>query len=124
LSRGYEAFESGDTEAVLSLLHPDVTVEVHTDRPDIGSEIYHGHEGFLANFAEITDVFDEVRLEPVETEQRDERVMVTCRVSGRGKGSGVAIEGKIFHVWTLDDGIGTRLEIFNDPEQARTAFER
>jgi ketosteroid isomerase-like protein len=103
-------------------LHPDVTVEVHTDRPDIGSEIYHGHEGFLANFAELTDVFDDLKVEPEETEQRGERILVTCRITGRGKGSGVEIVAKIFHVWTLNDGIAKRLEIFSDGEQAARAF--
>jgi hypothetical protein len=97
---------------------------VHTDRPDIGSEIYHGHEGFLANFAELTEVFEDMKVIAEETEQRGERILVTCRVSGRGKGSGVAIEARIFHLWTLDGGIGTRLEIFSDPEQAKTAFGR
>jgi SnoaL-like domain len=98
-------------------------VEVHTERPDIGSEIYHGHEGFLANFAELTDVFDGLKVEPEETEQRGERILVTCRVSGRGKGSGVEIMAKIFHVWTLDGGIAKKLEIFSDAGQARAALE-
>jgi ketosteroid isomerase-like protein len=95
---------------------------VHTDRPDIGSEIYHGHEGFLANFAELTEVFDDLKVEAEQIEQHGERILVTCRVAGRGKGSGVAIEAKIFHVWTLRDSMGSRLEIFSDAEQAAEAF--
>jgi ketosteroid isomerase-like protein len=124
LSRGYEAFGSGDREAVLALLHPDVTVEVHTDRPDIGSEVYHGHEGFLDNFAELQDVFDDLVVDPQEIAERGDRIMVTTRMTGRGKGSGVAIEAKIFHVWTLRDGMASRLEIFSDEEQAREALAR
>jgi ketosteroid isomerase-like protein len=122
LSRGYEAFGSGDTEAVLALLHPDVTVEVHTDRPDIGREIYHGHEGFLDNFAELQDVFDDLVIDPQDLEDRGDRIMVTTRITGKGKGSGVAIEAKIFHVWTLRDGMASRLEIFSNEEQAREAL--
>jgi ketosteroid isomerase-like protein len=124
LSRGYEAFASGDTDTVLALLYPDVTVEVHTDRPDIGSEIYHGHEGFLANFAELTDVFEDLKIDAEEIEESGGRVMVSCRITGRGKGSGVAIEAKIFHVWTLRDGMASRLEIFSDSQQARSALSR
>ena len=122
LSRGYEAFGSGDTQAVLALLAPDVIVEVHTERPDIGSEVYHGHEGFFANFAELTDVFDDLKVEAGEIEQRGERILVACRVTGRGKGSGVEIVAKIFHVWTLRDGIATRLEIYSDAERAGKAL--
>jgi ketosteroid isomerase-like protein len=122
LSRGYEAFDAGDTQTVLALLHPDVTVEVHTERPDIGNEVYLGHEGFLANFAELTDVFDDLRLEPGEIERRGQRILVPCRVTGRGKGSGVAIEAKVYHVWTFRDGMAARLEIFSHPEQAGRAL--
>jgi ketosteroid isomerase-like protein len=122
LSRGYEAFGSGDTEAVLALLHDDVTVEVHTERPDIGSEVYHGHDGFLANFAELQDVFDDLVVDPEEIVESGDRIMVTTRITGRGKGSGVAIEAKIFHVWTLRDGMASRLEIFSDDGRARAAL--
>lgn len=122
ITRGYEAFASGNREAVLSLLQPDVVVEVHTDRPDIGSDIYHGHDGFLANFAEIEDVFEDLVIEAGNVTERGDRLMVATRVSGRGKGSGVAIEAKIFHVWTLRDGLAARLEVFSDEDQARAAL--
>src|SRR4029450_10539594 len=122
LTRGYEAFGSGDRQAVLALLCPDVTVEVHTDRPDIGSDVYHGHEGFLANFAELEDVFEDLVLEPGEISEHGDHIMVACRVTGRGKGSGVVIEAKIYHVWTLQEGMAARLEIFNDEGQARAAL--
>jgi ketosteroid isomerase-like protein len=92
--------------------------------PDIGSEVYHGHEGFLDNFAELQDVFDDLVVDPQEIAERGDRIMVTTRMTGRGKGSGVAIEAKIFHVWTLRDGMASRLEIFSDEEQAREALAR
>ena len=122
VTRGYEAFGSGNREAVLSLLQPDVVVEVHTDRPDIGSAEYHGHEGFLDNFAEIEDVFEDLVIEAGEITEHGDRLMVATRVSGRGKGSGVAIEARIFHVWTLRDGLAARLEVFSNGEQARAAL--
>ena len=122
ITRGYEAFATGDREAVLSLLQPDVVVEVHTDRPDIGRTTYHGHEGFLANFAEIEDVFEDLVIEAGQIIEDGDRLMVATRVRGRGKGSGVAIEARIFHVWTLRDGLAARLEVFSDERQARAAL--
>jgi ketosteroid isomerase-like protein len=122
ITRGYQAFASGNREAVLSLLQPDVVVEVHTDRPDIGRAVYRGHDGFLANFAEIEDVFEDLVIEAGDVTEHGNRLMVATRVSGRGKGSGVAIEARIFHVWTLRDGLAARLEIFSDEDQARAAM--
>jgi uncharacterized protein len=124
ITRGYEAFRSGDMKVVRALLRPDVTVEVHTERPDIGSDVYHGHDGFFANFAELQDVFEDLVVEPGEIEDRGERILVACHVAGRGKGSGVAIEARIYHVWTLRDGMAERLEIFSDEGQARQALTR
>jgi ketosteroid isomerase-like protein len=122
ITRGYEAFATGDREAVLSLLHHDVIVEVHTDRPDVGRALYHGHDGFLANFAEIEDVFEDLVIEAGEIEEQGDRLLVATRITGRGKGSGVAIEARIFHVWTLRDGLAARLGVFSDEDQARAAL--
>jgi ketosteroid isomerase-like protein len=66
VNQGYEAFAAGDTEAVRALLYADVTIEVRTDRADIGSDVYHGRQGFFENFAELTDVFDDLEIDPRE----------------------------------------------------------
>ncbi len=122
LRRGYEAFGRGDVESALAMLHPEVEVAVHTERPDIERGIYRGREGFLANIAELTDVFEEFRLEPRDMVQAGERVLVVTRVTGRGKGSGVEIDASIFHVWTISEGRATRLEIYGDRESAQQAL--
>jgi uncharacterized protein len=123
LTRGYEAFGAGDTEAVLELLQDDFLLEVYTERPDMGSAVYHGSEGFLANFAELTDVFDDLKVDPTEIVERDENYLVVTQITGRGKGSGVSIDARIFHVWTLRDGRAKKLRIYNDREQAEAALE-
>jgi ketosteroid isomerase-like protein len=124
LRTGYDAFAAGDVEAALALLSPDIELQVHTERPDIQSRTYHGHAGFLANFSELTDVFDDLRVEPTEFIEGNGRVLAIVRVTGSGKASGVAIEAKIFHVWTFRDGKATRLEIFGESEQAEQALRK
>ena len=118
LSRGYEAFATGDTTTVAALMHDDISVEVHTGRPDMAAGRYQGHDGFFANFAELTDVFDELRMDPTEIRDHGGRLFVACRMTGKGRASGVAIDTWIFHVWTLRDGRGQRLQIYNNREQA------
>lgn len=43
--------------------------------------------------------------------------MVYCRMSGFGRGSGVAIEVRPAHLWTMQGGKAVRLEVF--PERER-----
>ena len=124
LKRGYDAFGSQDLDVLFSLLDPAIVVEVHTDRPDIGSQRYDGHEGFLANFAELTDVFDDLRIEPREIHQHGDRILTSCRITGRGTSSGVEFDARIFHLWTIRDGKATRLEIYGEDDAARRALHR
>ena len=123
LKRGYEAFAGGDVESALALLHPDIEVEVHTGRPDMERSLYRGYEGFLANIGELTDVFDDFTLEPTAFDDRGDRIMAAVRATGRGKLSGAGIEVRLFHVWTIENELATRLEVYSEREQALAALE-
>jgi ketosteroid isomerase-like protein len=119
--KGYDALRQGDVDFVLTLIRPDIELEVHTERPDIAETVYRGHDGFLRNMAELTEVFDDFTLEPEELVEGDERIMVVVRAAGRGKSSGVDIEQRLFHVWTIRDSKATRLEIYSDRATALEA---
>jgi uncharacterized protein len=121
LRRGYRAFGERDISFVLSFVHPDVELEVYTERPDIADRVYRGHEGFLRNLAEMTDVFDDFRIEVEEFIEGDDRVVAVVRARGRGRSSGVDIDQRLFHVWTVQEGKATRLEIHSDRARALEA---
>jgi ketosteroid isomerase-like protein len=121
LRRGYGAFSERDMSFVLSFVRPDVELEVYTERPDIADTLYRGHEGFLRNLAELTEVFDDFRMEPEELTEGGGRIFVVVRVRGRGRSSGVSIDQRLFHVWTFRDGKVTRLEIHSDRAKALEA---
>jgi uncharacterized protein len=118
LRRGYVAFSERDLTFVLEFVHPDIELEVYTERPDIADTVYRGHEGFLRNLAELTEVFDDFQIEPEELTEADGRVFAVVRASGRGKSSGVSIDQRLFHVWTIRDGKAARLEIHSDRARA------
>jgi uncharacterized protein len=48
-------------------------------------------------------------------------VVALCIYRGRGKGSGVEVETKGAHLWTLRDGKCIRLEVFADRSKALAA---
>jgi uncharacterized protein len=120
--RGYEAFSKGDLQAVLEFIDPDVEVEVYTGRPDLPeTQRLRGHAGFLENLRQLTEVFDEVLVEPEEFIEAGEDLVVIIHAAGRGKGSGIRVENRVAHIWTLRDGKAIRFRVFASKEQALEA---
>jgi ketosteroid isomerase-like protein len=109
----------GELDAALSLMDPQIVLEVHTERADLPeSPVYHGHDGFLENWRDVTDPFDEVQLVPEEFSGTPERMVVAARMAGRGKASGAPFEIHIFHAWTMRDGKAVRLDIYPSMKEA------
>jgi uncharacterized protein len=119
--RGYEALKAGDLEAVLELLDSDVSVEVHTGRPDL-PEVLHGHAGFLQNLQGLTEVFEDIEVEPEEFIDLDEHLVVPIHTAGHGRASGIRIENRVVHIWTIRDGRATRFRVYGTREEAFEAL--
>jgi ketosteroid isomerase-like protein len=67
----------------------------------------------------LDETFEELRLDPQEFVDSGDRVATRLRYYGRGKGSGVVIEGELYHqVATFRDGKMVRIEYFGDWAQA------
>jgi uncharacterized protein len=121
--RGYEALAARDMEAVLELIDPDVEVEIHTGRPDLPETPLHGHAGFLENLNQLTEVFDEIQVEPEEFVEAGEHLVVVIHTSGRGRSSGITIENRVAHVLTLRDGKAIRFRVYGSKEEALAAID-
>jgi uncharacterized protein len=119
--QGYEALAAGDLEAVLALLDPDVSVEVYTGRPDL-PEVLHGHKGFLENLQGLTDVFEDIEIEPDEFIDVGEHLVVPIYVTGHGRASGIKVESRVVHIWTIGDGKVTRFRVYESRERALEAL--
>ena len=81
--RAYDAFNRRDAAAFLELMDADVEALSRLAAMEGG---YHGHDGVRAYFAEVADVWDELRpySETVETIGSDVVVFGGCAVRGRG----------------------------------------
>jgi uncharacterized protein len=115
---GYEAYARGDVDGVLGGLDPEIEVRPPPEFP--GEDSYHGHAGFLAYWARWLDSWEEYRLIP-EFIDAGGRVVVVYRVVARGKGSGIEVETRLGHVWTVRAGQAVRMEIFRGPDEALEA---
>jgi ketosteroid isomerase-like protein len=70
----------------------------------------------------LDETWEELRLDPQESVDGGDRVAIRLRYYGRGKASGLEIEGELYHqVTTFRDGMMVRIEYFTDWPQALEA---
>jgi uncharacterized protein len=119
MREGYDALAREDMEAILELLDPEIEIHDRPEAPD--ARTYHGHEGALTALGLNLDAFEEFRLEPERFIGGGEQVVVILRLSGRGKTSGIPVEDRIAHHWSIRDGKAVRLQVFSDPSEALRA---
>ncbi len=80
-----------------------------------------GHDAVRASLARWKGEWDDYRLMAEEFVDRGDSVVVTVRLGGRGRGSGIEIDALFYDVYTLRDGKIVRMDQFNDRSQALAA---
>ena len=115
--RGFDAYNSGDYETVIALLHPDV--ELRADHELLNSGSFTGHDGFMQWSAEWLEAWEEFRVDAnvVET-VGDHFVLVDSHQVARGAGSGVDVAMDVFWALEAEDGKLRRMHIYATRERA------
>jgi uncharacterized protein len=116
LRRGYEALNRGDVSVVLELLDPDI--EWHEPAPSPEAGTHRGRDSFERFFRGWIESFEGFRVEPEQVVERGGRLIAVVRQSGRGRASGVEVEARLAHVWTVEDGKAVRWEAVADADEA------
>jgi uncharacterized protein len=119
LRAGYAALSRGDYEAIRELLDPKIVLQDRPEAPDARS--YQGYEGMLVTLRDTSDSFENFRLNPERFFEHADKIVVILSMTGRGRTSGVPVEERIAHLWTLRDGLATELRAFTDPADALEA---
>ena len=118
----YEAWSGRDIDALLTVVHPDAEA-----RPilgaNIGTSVYHGHDGLRAWFRDLHQEWEAFETRVARIEERGDRALLTLDIHARGRASGVVIEGEMYHLVEIRDGLILRLEAFRDRDAAVTALE-
>lgn len=120
----YGAFRDGDLETVLRHLDPDIEV---WDAPGglAGDEevgLFHGRDSLLSNLlGEMRSVFSDLRIEADEFIDTGDKLFAAVKLEGTGAESGAHVEMRAYHVWTYEEQVARRLQIFNVREQALEA---
>jgi ketosteroid isomerase-like protein len=115
----YRRFRAGDADGALELQDP--SIEVH-DRPEVPDpQVYRGHEGVLRSLAVSQAAFESLDVVPEEFMDSGDRVIVVFRMVGKGRESGVPIEERLAHLWTIREGKAVRMEVHSGREEALRA---
>jgi ketosteroid isomerase-like protein len=121
VARGYERFNSG--ELALELMHPNVRI-VQTPLVLGTAGTFEGREGFQRVVAELREGFEDVRFEPESYDEVETGVVIVqARWIGRGNASGAPVNTPVWHVWTVEEGLITSLEVHASERAARAAAQ-
>jgi ketosteroid isomerase-like protein len=108
-------FLLGDVDEALAYADPEIVWNPIEELPT------QGHGAVRASLARWKAEWDDYEMLPEEFVDRGDRVVVTVRLGGRGRGSGVEIDARFYDVYTLRDGKIVRMDQFNERSQALEA---
>jgi ketosteroid isomerase-like protein len=118
LRDAYAAFNRGDVDVILDLLHPDI--EWVPPPTSLEPQPLRGREA-VREYLE-PNFFESQTVEPLETIEEGDRLLVAAHVRARGRGSGVELDLTAYHVLTIEEGRVVRFEVHVDRAEALGAL--
>jgi ketosteroid isomerase-like protein len=118
---GYDAINRGDFESVSGLFHPDAEIVSSGVFLDPGA-VYQGAIAAQTFIENLRDAFDELEYVVKDIREGSEgRYLVSIRLRGRGRTSGIEADTPMHHVLSLRDGRVMRVQAIADEAEARRA---
>ena len=121
LGAAYESLNDGDVEGALAVLDVDAEWCEHSDLPEAG--LYRGRDSIRVFLLSFLESWDEFHQETEDLLDGDGCVLILLRSRVRGKGSGINVEARYAHLWTMRDGRGVRVDAYFDRDEALRALE-
>jgi ketosteroid isomerase-like protein len=120
----YAAFNRGDMDGAVDLLHPQFEWRPAFGRVLLGHNLYFGRDGFRTYYRDIHDTFVDYRVELRDVEPiEDELLLLHVSASGTGRRSGAEIASRVIR-YELRDGLLLRGQTFGDRDQAIALSDR
>jgi uncharacterized protein len=119
LKDAYAALGRGDESAALAMLAEDCEWRESAELP--GADVVRGRAAvaeFLRIFLESWERFEQT-VEDVVVE--GDRIGLAIHLTAVGRASGVELDTRYAHVWTMRDGLGVRVDAYRDAEALRPA---
>ena len=119
LRERYRQVNAGGFAAIADFFSSEFTM----DAPQgVESSQAHDKAGLQEWFRKMDEIWEGLTFDPIEISALDaDRLIAVVRTSGRGKGSGMAIDQTLTHLWTLRDGKAVRVEGYSTKREALEA---
>ena len=104
---------------MFELIDPEIVSRQFPEQIDVRD--YHGHDGVREVMEDWIGTWDDWKIELLDVRSIGDAAVLSLRQSGRGKGSGVAIEAPVWFVWVVRDGKVTRWLMFSSEREALDA---
>ncbi len=117
---GYEHFAAtGDMHS--EIVAPDFVWDMshYSGWPE--EQTYHGIDGARTFLRHWSASWDEWELEVRSLHEAGDQVLAIMHQSGRSKEAGLPVEMHFAMLWTLRDGLETKMEMYSDPAEAMRA---
>jgi ketosteroid isomerase-like protein len=115
----YAEWERGNLRAGRDLLDAGIESVWPPEFPSGG--VYHGADAHARAMREWLSPWEDFELTAEGFCDADDRVVVPFRVRARGRESGIEVERRWAHIWTMLGGKVMRFEVSLDPDQALKA---
>jgi uncharacterized protein len=121
LKRGYDAFNSGDVEAVAEIFADDASWEGPNTQDVPMSGKNEGKDAVLQSLGQIGELFESFDVSPDEMIEDDGTIVVLSHVNAKTK-SGNQIEMPGVEVWRMSGGKAQRVQSLLDTAQLKEAM--
>jgi ketosteroid isomerase-like protein len=120
VERWYAAYNAGDLEEVLALMHPRVDA-TSAGMSGVEGARHVGHAGMRRYFADLWETWEDPHVEVEHCLDRGDKVVMLGHSGGRGRLSGMEVEIPVATVVEVEDGVIVRYRTYRAWEEALAA---
>jgi ketosteroid isomerase-like protein len=104
----YAAYNRGELDETRRFLSPDL--EWVLPASGLHGEVLRGPDALMHELKSELEAFSHIQREPLELEERGEQVVGVVAASVRGRASGIELQERAPHAFTVRDGLIVRAE--------------
>jgi ketosteroid isomerase-like protein len=114
----FDAWNRDGVDTFTGHMSDDVVWLEVSGRPEGPANERHGRERLRSGLDSLFDAWETYRIEVERLEEVDGRVVAVVREVGRGRASGVEVDGRWGYLITVEDGEIVRVEAYRDARRA------